>query len=82
MISSVNERVKVLALFDEEGVKPLRFQWRGMTYPVRQITLRWKERKGGGPAYRFAVSDGANAFQLTYNSECLNWRLEAADLSG
>jgi len=80
MISSVNERVKVLALFDEEGIKPLRFQWRGMTYPVKQITFSWKERKGGGPAYRFAVSDGANVFQLTYNSEYLQWKVEAVDL--
>ena len=80
MIHSVNERVKVLALFDEEGLKPLRFQWRGITYPVKQITFRWIERKGGGPAYRFAVSDGSNAFQLTYNSEILNWKVEAVDL--
>ena len=81
MIASVRERVKVLAVFDEEGVKPLRFQWRGMTYPVKRITFRWKERKGGGPAYRFAVSDGANAFQLTYDLENLAWKMEAVDLS-
>ena len=80
MIHSVDERVKVLALFDEEGLKPLRFQWRGMTYPVKQITFRWKEHKGGGPAYRFAVSDGSSAFQLTYNSEFLNWKVAAVDL--
>jgi len=82
MISSVNERVSVLALFDEQGVKPLRFQWRGMTYPVKQITFRWKEHKGRMPTYRFAVSDGSNAFQLTYSSEYLNWSVEAVDLNG
>jgi len=43
MISSVSERVKVLAAFDEEGVKPFPFQWRGMTYPIKQITFRGKE---------------------------------------
>ena len=82
MISSVSERVNVLAVFDEEGVRPLRFQWRGMTYPVKQITFRWKERRGGSDIHRFAVSDGASAFQLTYNLENLAWKVEAVDLSG
>ena len=39
-----------------------------------------KDRKGGGTLHQFAVSDGANAFQLTYNSEILNWKVEAVDL--
>jgi hypothetical protein len=81
MTSSVSEQVKVLAVFDEEGIKPLRFQWRGMTYSVKQITFRWKERKGGADIHRFAVSDGTNAFQLIYNSERLDWKVEVVDLS-
>ena len=41
MIHSLNEKVKVLALFNEGGLKPLPFQWRGITYPVKEITFRW-----------------------------------------
>jgi hypothetical protein len=80
MASSVSEQVKVLAVFDEKGFQPLRFQWRGIAYPVKQITFRWRERKGGAVIYRFAVSDGVNAFQLTYNSERLDWKVEAGDM--
>ncbi len=82
MIYSVNEPVKVLAAFGGEGIKPLRFSWRGITYSVREITFRWKDREGRGLIHHFAVSDGSNAFQLGYHSECLTWKLEAVDLEG
>jgi hypothetical protein len=81
MISSVNDRVKVLALFDEKGLQPLRFQWRHVTYAVKDITFRWKERREGATIHRFSVSDGSNVFQLTYNSDHLTWKLEAVDLT-
>lgn len=80
MIYSVNEPVEVLALFGPGQVKPLRFLWRGITYPVKEITLRWKDREGRAAVYHFGVSDGSNAFQLGYHAEYLTWKLEAVDL--
>lgn len=82
MIYSVNEPVKVLALFGGERMEPLRFSWKGVTYFVKEITFRWKDREGRAVIYHFAVSDGSNAFQLGYHSEYLTWKLEAVDLEG
>ncbi len=82
MIHAVNESVKVLALFGGGKMEPLRFSWRGVTYPIRKITLRWQDREGRAVIHHFGVSDGANAFQLGYHSEYLTWTLEAVDLDG
>jgi hypothetical protein len=63
-------------------VKPLRFLWRGITYPVKQIIFKWKDREGRAAVYHFGVSDGSNAFQLGYHTEYLSWKLESVDMEG
>jgi len=82
MVYSVNESVKVLALFGGGSIKPLRFSWRGVDYSVKEVTFRWKDREGRAIIYHFAVSDGSNIFQLGYHSEYLTWKLEAVDPEG
>ena len=82
MVYTVDESVKVAVVFEEGTFKPLRFSWRGVSYAVRKITFRWKDREGSGAVYRFAVSDGANTFQLGYHSGILTWKLEAVDIEG
>ncbi len=82
MIYSVDEPVEVIVLFRKGGIKPIRFLWRGMTYRVKEITFKWKDREGGTAIYHYGVSDGSNAFQLGYHSEYLTWKLEAVDLEG
>lgn len=79
MVYSVNENIKVFALFDERGVTPLRFLWKGITYPIKETRFKWEDREGKARLHHFAVSDGTNAFQLTYNSEHLTWKLLAVD---
>ena len=82
MVYTVDEPVKVAVIFDEGKFRPLRFSWRGVSYAVKKITFTWKDRDGRGAIYRFAVSDGANTFQLGYHSENLTWKLEAVDVDG
>jgi len=82
MIYAVNEPVRVLASFSRGTIKPLRFSWRGITYPVNEVTFSWRDREGREVIHHFAVSDGSNAFQLGYHSEYLTWELEAVDLLG
>ena len=82
MIYSVNEPVQVLVLFDDGRVKPLRFLWRGITYPVKQIIFKWRDREDRAAVYHFGVSDGSNAFQLGYHTEYLSWKLESVDMEG
>jgi hypothetical protein len=82
MVYSVNESVKVLALFCRGTMRPVRFSWRGVDYAVKQITFKWKDREGKAAVYHFAVSDGSSVFQLGYQPESLTWKLEAVDLEG
>ncbi len=82
MIHSVDEPVEVIVLFGKGRMKPIRFLWRGVAYPVKEITLSWKDREGRAAIHHFGVSDGSNAFQLAYHAEYLTWKLEAVDLEG
>ena len=82
MVYTVDEPVKVAVIFEGGTFKPLRFSWRGVSYGVKDITFAWKDREGGGAVYRFAVSDGANAFQLGYHADNFTWKLEAVDVEG
>ena len=75
MITEINEPVEVGAVFQKSGVRPVWFVWKGRKYPVERVTYRWKERQGEAWFYSFSVFDGANTFELVYNSKTTEWRL-------
>ncbi len=80
MIYSVNEPIKAIVLFEGPKIKPLRFLWRGVAYPVKEVTYTWKNREGRALVYHFAVTDGLNVFQLRYQTESPFWEIESIDL--
>jgi hypothetical protein len=46
----------------------------------REVTCTWQEREGEATLLRFAVSDGANLFELSFNSANRIWSLAAVDM--
>ncbi len=75
MITELNEPIEVGAIFRRGGIRPVWFLWKGRKYGVREITYRWKERAGESWRHSFSVFDGANTFELVYDSKTLEWRL-------
>ncbi|MFQ5481062.1 MAG: hypothetical protein ACE5DW_07265 [Thermodesulfobacteriota bacterium] len=75
----IREPIEVIALFDQ-GVKPLRFRWKGSVYKVREITFTWTTMSGAAPVLHFSAYDGATLYELSYNKATLKWILEGVAL--
>lgn len=87
----VNENVKVYALYGERGtkneerrtrLKPIMFVWRNREYRVQDITYVWRESRGDSEIYHYAVSDGANVYELCYEARTFNWTLSTVSCEG
>lgn len=82
MAELINEPVKVGVVFgDNGGIKPKWFIRNRNRVDISKINYRWKTKEGRKTIYRFAVSDGVNVFELSYNQEDSKWELTAIDVS-
>jgi hypothetical protein len=76
MYQEIDEKIEVLALFQQGKILPLRFRWKGRDYRVSRLESKWKSDSGEKNIWHFSVSDPAsNLFQLTYNEEYHTWQL-------
>jgi hypothetical protein len=76
----IRENIRVAVIFGPgNAIRPVWFDWGARKYQVREVTYFWQERQGSAELLHFAVSDGANLFELTYNSSSLGWALAAVD---
>ena len=77
----IEEPVIVAAIFKRKPlIKPVWFMWRDKKYRVQEVTYSWSDSDGQVKRHHFAVSDGANIYQLCYNTKLLNWKLLAVDM--
>lgn len=60
-------------------MRPVWFDWRRRKYEVREVTYTWQERQGAATILHFAVSDGANLFELAYYAVGQVWALALVD---
>jgi len=80
MIQRVTEQIRVAVIFGPgNAIRPVWFDWGARKYQVREVTYFWQERQGSAELLHFAVSDGANLFELTYNGASRVWALAAVD---
>ena len=57
-------------------MKPLWFTWNRRTIPIQAVNYTWEGNEGRAAIYFFAVSDTSNnVYELSFNSETLEWRL-------
>ena len=75
----VNEVVDVLAV-SKKGrgiVVPILIKWKNRYYKMKEIGLTHPVREGRVLHHIFEGSDGQLMFRLNYNTETLQWTLEA-----
>jgi len=75
----VNEVVDVLTV-SKRGrgiVVPVKIKWRNRYYSMNQIGLVHPKREGRVLHHIFEGSTGALGLRLSYNTESLQWTLEA-----
>ena len=76
MTTIIGETIKVGAVFSGAVVQPRWFDHRQRRHEVAAITYQWRSRAGEAVLLHFAVSDGTNLFELSFNQQSLAWRLE------
>jgi hypothetical protein len=76
----ITERIKVAAVFAPGcPIRPVWFEWRSRRHAVQELSYFWKDRAGNATRLHFAVSDGANLFELMYDAADQNWTLEGVE---
>ena len=79
-MEKIRENIRVAVIFGPGNrVEPVWFDWRRRKYTVREVTYSWRERQGEATVFHFAVSDGADLFELAYNADSQIWSLTAVD---
>jgi hypothetical protein len=78
MMTEMGEPIKVGVVFDpERSLIPKWFSWNGRRHEIQRITFNWKVRDGQRMFHHFAVTDGTNLYELTYDASALSWKLMA-----
>jgi len=73
----VGETISVIASFClPYRIKPVRFNWSGRLFEIKEITYTWKTKEGKKNIYHFSVTDGGSLYELTFDTDSLLWRLE------
>lgn len=74
------ETIRVAAIFAPGcQVRPVWFEWRRQKYQVAETSYFWKENFGGSTTLHFAVSDGCNLFELSFDPLDQKWTLEGVE---
>lgn len=76
MYEQIAEPVEVLVAFRRDKMEPVVFKWANRHYQVTRVHLVHTEREGRDRRIFFSVSDGTNAYRLSFSTQALNWRLE------
>ena len=74
-MTHAKESVRVAAIFEPAGIRPVWFAMGRRKYNVEQTTYRWQDRDGSALRYHFAVTSGSELFELVYHSAKQSWEL-------
>ena len=75
MTTEVDEWVKVGVVFSAGTAKPAWFMWRNQKHMIKETTYTWQEKVGETTLSFFSCSDGANLYELVFDSKQLSWKL-------
>jgi hypothetical protein len=75
MVEQVEESVDVLASFSGGHIRPRAFLWKNRRYKITEVNLAYMARNGQDRIYFFAVSNGVNAFKLSFHPREMAWSL-------
>ena len=83
IFEEIHESIEVIAYFNGNNMRPLRFRWSGRAYRISQINSIWSTMKGNAKEYHFHVSTReSNSFELIYNNDIFEWKIGRVCLDG
>jgi hypothetical protein len=68
--------IKVAAIFEKGKMKPAWFVLDNRRYQVQEINYEWQTKKGLSKVYHFAVSDGTNSFEISFDDKEMTWEIK------
>jgi hypothetical protein len=77
MYNTINEKVKVLAAFENGKILPKVFKWQNRDYKIKEIALYYTEKDGASINHCFGIEtvDGG-IFKIELNDKSLVWTLQ------
>ncbi|MDO8683304.1 MAG: hypothetical protein Q7N50_07485 [Armatimonadota bacterium] len=72
---AIDEIIRVGAAFDGRRVFPMWFRWRNRYYKVKTVNYTWRTNIGAANLYHYSVTDGGSMYELSFNSNTLEWTL-------
>lgn len=75
---NINEKASVIAVFGygmEEGLRPVKFKWRGREFKVDKINYKWRRKEGRTTFEHFSLATDRGLYELSYNLEDLSWQV-------
>ncbi len=69
------DRIKVVALFDEKKVHPKLIRWEKNLYQIKQILNVHSTHNGQERIYFFSVATDTEFFRLELHTDSLQWYL-------
>lgn len=79
MSKTIMEKIKVGAVFNNSRIIPKWFVWGNRRIDITEINYTWQTKNGRSRIHHFAVFDGVNTYELSYNIEESGWRLAAVE---
>ena len=76
METFIDEPVRIACLFENGQIKPLVFFWKKRTYKVTGVVFSYSKLVGKDKIYYFSLQCPQGNFELSFNLQKLNWRLE------
>ena len=75
----IKEPINVWVFFKGNFIQPYSFFWHGRQIKIDKINLIHTAKNGIGLFYHFSVTGGGNFYRLKFDTNKLNWILEAIE---
>ena len=72
----LNEKIEVLARFNNGKARPESFIWKNREYKIKKITYAWQERIGAEIISYFSVDTDPNLYQISFNNTSFRWQID------
>ena len=75
MTTPINEKIKVVSLFELGKMKPILFSWRNRNYKILETVFSYSKNKGKDKIFYFSVNTGGSVFELAFNQQKFSWEI-------
>ena len=79
----IGEAIEVIAVFQENRMRPVRFRWNGRVFKIKRINGSWKSDQGAARFHHFSVmAEGPDVYEISYNPERYAWNIDRVCMEG